>query len=85
SEPKFLLVDFSEKDSITTANIDDILSHLYPEATDLAQSVRRLENLVSLHKTLYTQVALYPDYTHELSQLKQHIFHVLGLNLAKVC
>lgn len=79
SESALLLLPTRSESDVSSTNLDKILYHLYPEEAALAKSIQRLENLVSLHETLHTQVHLYPEYRHEMGKLQQDIFSILGL------
>jgi hypothetical protein len=85
SEQRWLTSSVLSKLGSTTANLDQILFDLYPQDIQYSKIIQRLEGLVTLHKTLYSQITLYPDYIHEIDQLEQNIFSIFGLSLTKSC
>lgn len=73
------LVEFTyhlSKDDCSCLN--QILQETYTDEAECVSVFLQLDNLVYLHRSLLTQLSLYPEYALQLMQIKQRIFRLLG-------
>lgn len=64
----------------TTADINRIITSLYPNETDTTQMLSELELLVQVHQHLRKQSSFYSGTVDQLQDIEARIFRILGLN-----
>jgi|GEM_PF-4336868 len=60
------------------SNLNAHLLNLYPDLTELATVILKLENLVYFYQSVNAQILIYPEYAELLQRFKQEIFRLLG-------
>lgn len=63
------------------SRLNQALQAVYPDEAELTTIRVQIDNLVYLHRTLQSQLSLYPEYAEQLIQIKEQIFYLLGYRL----
>lgn len=73
------LMEFTTRLSADScAGLNERLSQLYSDESELNLAILQIDNLVYLHKELVSQASLYAGYREKLIQIRQQIFQLLG-------